>query len=120
MSPLMCQPYTEREEGDEYFFGHSNMDLASSFNNKEQRIGSTETHTAIAHPPESLPMNNEEGDDIGDEIHLANMAFMNAKSTTSNIKVEEDYTSGSSANGASYIAADEENLSRDRNTLIDS
>jgi len=120
MSPLMCQPYAEREEGDEYFFGHSNMEMNSSFNNKEQRMGATETHTAIAHPPESLPMNNEEADDIGDEIHLANMAFMNAKSNASNIKVEEDYTSGSSANGASYIATDEENLNRDRNSLIDS
>ena len=65
---------------DYHFFGHGGLDLASSFinQNKESPLRLNNGQSQQQTEPTTI----DDGDaDIGDEIHLANMAFMNASKT---------------------------------------
>jgi len=90
LSPLMSHSHAEREEGDDYFFTYSHLDLAPPFASKEAARGlhpagihsgaqsNGDASTQSADPAAGTQIQDADDDEIGDEIHLANMAFMNA------------------------------------------
>lgn len=68
----------------QFFVSHGALDLASSFINQTANNASNkESDPSMASHLRRLGASQPEAtdDDIGDEIHLANMAFMNASKT---------------------------------------
>lgn len=114
----MNHSYTERDENDDYFFAGSSIDLTSTFshkesvqNNQSNTISAEDIQDPVPQSGLSMMVSQEDNDDIGDEIHLANMAFMNAKTNHSH----EPYSNQSNYDDMT----DEENLNT-KHRLIDS